>query len=224
MGHEGHRNRLREKAFKDVTETHEKLELLLFSALPRVNTNEIAHDLLDTFGDINGVFCASVEHLTKVQGVGRAAAIQIRNVAGIIREYQIGQCDKTKLLSDETELLKYLVALFVGFPYEVTYMLMFSKAKKYLGYKAIGRGSYQYNTVYLGKAVEYARENGAKSVIMAHNHPDLSPYASDADISTAKTMNACFAKNGMSIHEHFVVFGGMCTKVPTGQNGCRSGK
>ena len=50
--HDGHRERMREKfrknGFNGMAE-HEILEVLLFYALPRVNTNEIAHMLIKHF-------------------------------------------------------------------------------------------------------------------------------------------------------------------------------
>ena len=50
--HYGHRERMRTRFQKSGLEgfqPHEILELLLFYALPRVDTNPIAHDLIDTF-------------------------------------------------------------------------------------------------------------------------------------------------------------------------------
>ncbi len=213
MGHEGHRERLRAKALKEATETHEKLELLLFSALPRVNTNEIAHELLQTFGDINGVFCAPIEQLMLIDGVGKAAAVQIRNVAAIIREYEMTQCPTNQLLDRRNELEQYLISLFAGVPVEITYMLMFSRTKKFLGYKAIGKGDATQNTVFLVKAIRYAYEKKAKSVIMVHNHPNRLPYPSDVDIRSSHAMNVAFSKNGMTVRNHFIVSGGICTEI-----------
>lgn len=47
--HNGHRDRMRNKYINkgiDVFEQHEILEMLLFYAIPRKNTNDIAHELL----------------------------------------------------------------------------------------------------------------------------------------------------------------------------------
>ena len=56
--HAGHRERVRQryletglKGFDDVN----VLELLLFYAMPRQDTNPIAHALLDRFGSLHGV-------------------------------------------------------------------------------------------------------------------------------------------------------------------------
>ena len=71
--HDGHRRRKREQFLQhglDSFAEHEVLELLLFYAISRRDTNETAHRLINTFGSLGGVFGASVEELQRVEGVG----------------------------------------------------------------------------------------------------------------------------------------------------------
>ena len=49
------RAKFERNGFEDFAE-HEILEYMLFDALPRVNTNDIAHRLLDKFGSLYAVF------------------------------------------------------------------------------------------------------------------------------------------------------------------------
>lgn len=75
--HINHRSRLRERYMKlgaDGLDAHELLELFLFDAIPRVDTNPIAHRLLERFGSLWGVFNASESELTEVKGIGEHAA------------------------------------------------------------------------------------------------------------------------------------------------------
>lgn len=54
--HDNHRARMREKVFSGASRSfapHEHLEILLYSSLPRTNTNEAAHALLQCGGDLN---------------------------------------------------------------------------------------------------------------------------------------------------------------------------
>ncbi|MEG1028403.1 MAG: hypothetical protein RSE07_06920, partial [Oscillospiraceae bacterium] len=75
--HTGHRVRLKtrfkEEGLKNFDD-HNVLELLLFYALPQVDTNDIAHSLIDEFGSLSGVFEASVDSLKNVKGIGENAA------------------------------------------------------------------------------------------------------------------------------------------------------
>ena len=76
--HEGHRERVKRRfrqegldSFSDI----QALELLLFYVIPRVDTNPIAHALLDHFGSLSQVLDASPEELMKVPGIGENAAV-----------------------------------------------------------------------------------------------------------------------------------------------------
>jgi DNA repair protein RadC len=54
--HAGHRARLRKRFFEeglDAFEDHQVIELLLFYAIPRRDTNEIAHLLLRRYGSFD---------------------------------------------------------------------------------------------------------------------------------------------------------------------------
>lgn len=82
MVHEGHRKRMNEKlASGGLVLEHERLEMLLFNAYPRKNTNPIAHNLLNAFGSICGVLEADLSELTKIDGVGESVALYLKCVA-----------------------------------------------------------------------------------------------------------------------------------------------
>lgn len=68
--HSGHRKRMRDRFLRDGIDSlqdHEVLELLLFYAIPRQDTNELAHRLLAKFRTLSGVFDAPIEELKRVE-------------------------------------------------------------------------------------------------------------------------------------------------------------
>ncbi|MDE6092189.1 MAG: hypothetical protein K2G14_03740 [Ruminococcus sp.] len=88
--HKGHRERFRQR-FIDTDGNgfcqHEILELLLFYALPRVNTNETAHLIFDKAGSFSDVFELSIEELCSIKGVSQSASSFLRFIADIARKY-----------------------------------------------------------------------------------------------------------------------------------------
>ncbi|MDE5619948.1 MAG: hypothetical protein K2I80_05440, partial [Ruminococcus sp.] len=64
--HKGHRERFRQR-FIDTDGNgfchHEIIELLLFYAIPRVNTNETAHLIIEKAGSFSNIFDWSIEEL-----------------------------------------------------------------------------------------------------------------------------------------------------------------
>ena len=75
--HEGHRSRKKEQ-FRahglDAFADHEVLELLLYYAVPRQDTNPIAHRLMEKFGSLDAVFAADRAALEEVEGIGENAS------------------------------------------------------------------------------------------------------------------------------------------------------
>ena len=68
--HEEHRKRMKEiftnnglSAFSDV----QKIEFILYFAIPRKDTNPIAHNLLDAFGSFDKVLEAPIENLKQLK-------------------------------------------------------------------------------------------------------------------------------------------------------------
>ena len=79
--HDGHRERMKKRFLEhglDNFDDVNALELLLFYALPRKDTNALAHALLDRFGSLAGVLDASAADLLSVDGVGES-------IAGLLR-------------------------------------------------------------------------------------------------------------------------------------------
>ena len=91
--HSGHRDRLRGEflARSESFPDHKVLELLLFYALPRQDTNPIAHDLLERFGSLEGVLDAPPEALAQVKGVGDRSAVLFKAVKELARRYAAGR-------------------------------------------------------------------------------------------------------------------------------------
>ena len=86
--HEGHRSRKKEQ-FRahglDAFADHEVLELLLYYAVPRQDTNPIAHRLMQKFGSLDAVFAADRAALEEVEGVGENASTLLTLIFPLMR-------------------------------------------------------------------------------------------------------------------------------------------
>ena len=92
--HDGHREKMRQRFLKNGLEgyaDHEALELLLYYALPRRDTNPIAHVLMERYGSLAAVLNAPAEDLKMVEGIGESAAVLLRGNLGVVLE-QRPQC------------------------------------------------------------------------------------------------------------------------------------
>ncbi|MBQ1834845.1 MAG: hypothetical protein II111_03925, partial [Oscillospiraceae bacterium] len=95
--HGGHRARLKQRFLEhglDNFNDLNALELLLFYAIPRQDTNEIAHRLLDRFGSFAAVLEATLEELQEIPGVGENTATLLKLIPQIDRRYLMSKTEE----------------------------------------------------------------------------------------------------------------------------------
>ena len=125
--HEGHRERLRRRFAEHGLENFDDvnvLELLLFYVRPRQDTNELAHRLIQHFGDFCKVLEAEETELREVDGVGPKSARLIHTVMAFSRYYNLKK-RKPRAALDQTErAVEYVRPLFLGLRNEVLYLIL----------------------------------------------------------------------------------------------------
>ncbi len=72
--HAGHRQRMYKKLETEELLDTELMEMMLYAAVPRRNTVDLVHNLLERFGSPIAVYCASLEELKSVEGIGDSIA------------------------------------------------------------------------------------------------------------------------------------------------------
>ena len=98
--HTGHRDRLKEKFISfgpEIFSDHELLEMLLFFSIPRINTNDLAHRLIDRFGSLNAVLTAPIDRLVLVDGMGKSSAVLVSLTGALVSR----ACQKAYLKKKE---------------------------------------------------------------------------------------------------------------------------
>ncbi len=207
--HEGHRQRLRQRfataqSLKEFEE-HQILELLLFYAIPRKDTNEIAHSLIKRFGSLAKVLSADITDIAQVEGMGMYSATLIKLTSEVARTFWIaGNKEKVSILGVE-DAINYACALLKGKPYEELFVICLDKSYNVQAYKSISSSSVDTITISVKAVAEIAIRNAAAYVIIAHNHPGGVAVPSDEDI--ALTLKICDGLNllGIGFADHIIV-------------------
>ena len=203
--HDGHRERLRQRFSEhgpDVFADHELLELLLTYAIPRRDTNETAHKLLQRFGSLAGVFAADAASLQTVDGIGPAAAQLLQLEAAIRRRIALSGVPHRNgkpLLNAPHRAARYAELLLSQETDERMYALCLNAQRALLCAVAVGSGSVSELTVYPRTIVELAILRHAHGIILAHNHPSGDPLPSQPDIETTEAIRAALDHDGVSV-------------------------
>lgn len=214
--HEGHRKRVKDKFRahgQEVFEDHELLELLLFFSISRRNTNDTAHLLLERFGTLQGVFDASINELTTVDGIGKSSAVLIKTVGALVHRCKQRQPDTRLKLDSFSSVSRFLADLFDGESEERIYLIALNNSFKLIGYSNLYTGEINFSAATIDKIVKTAFDYNASFVIVAHNHPGGIAVPSQHDIDATIKMTDSFRYLNVSFLEHFVVAGGRCNPI-----------
>lgn len=206
--HDGHRERLRKRFLKDgldVLQDDQVLEILLFYALPRRDTNALARTLLKHFGSIAAVLEAPLWELKKVGGIGDNAAVLLRLITPLARRYLLSRSEVGQVLKDTQACGAYLIPYFFGARSETVYILCLDAKCKVLACRLLQEGGINSAGFSLRKAAEVALSTNASSVILAHNHTNGVAVPSQTDVETTLKMKETLEALGVYLADHIVV-------------------
>ena len=206
--HAGHRERVREKYLKgglDSFADHEVLELLLFYANPRGDTNPIAHELIRKFGSVSQVFDASYDDLITVKGVGEAAATLITLMPGIFRRYSQDKADSVKFINNTDAAAEFLMPRFVGMNNERVGVLFLDVKGRVKNFVFVSDGSLRFAHIDMRRVAQLSLQNNADSVIVAHNHPEGIAAPSRSDIETTKLLINALGVINIRVADHIII-------------------
>lgn len=210
--HSGHRRRLRETYTERGCESmhdHQLLELLLTYAIPRRDTNPLAHRLLskEGFGSLEGLFAADVHEIMKMEGVGESTAVLL-SLVGSMGRRTAAQKVRGKRLNTPHAAMEYCKALSFKGNNESMYVISLDKSHRVLSADRISTGTPGEVTLYPRTVVEIALNRGAQNVMLCHNHPsgDLKP--SREDLNTTSLIIGALTPIGIVLNDHIIVGGG----------------
>lgn len=157
-------------ARQDSFPDHKVLELLLFYALPRCDTNEVAHALLERFGSLSGVLDADASEVQQVDKVGIHAAVLFKAVKEIARRYLAARVSTDNIIRSTRDAYVLLRPYFFGARSELLYALYTDGKYKTLGIRKVGEGTVTSVRISTRPVAEAAFSLNAACVIIAHNH------------------------------------------------------
>lgn len=206
--HAGHRNRMRqrfrENGFKGM-HPHEILEMLLFYSVPRRDTNELAHKLIERFGSLSGVFEASEEQLTSVDGITKSSATLIKMIIPLYSEYK-KEVGLAKRLKNSTESGEFLLDYYAGMLQERVTVICLDSGCRVLCFDSVCDGDVSNVVVNFRKLVELIMKYPLTTgVIVVHNHPGGIALPSREDISATVNLKKTLETMGITLVDHIIV-------------------
>ena len=209
-----HRKRLRERFLEaggDALPDYELLELLLFAALPRIDTKSLAKTLIDKFGSYQAVLRASPEELMSVKGIKESAAVAIKAVEAAALRLARKDLKERPVLASWTGVIDYLRMRMGHGDVEQLRILFLDAKNGVIEDEELQRGTVNHTAVYPREIIRRALDHGATALILVHNHPSGDPTPSRADIEMTRQVREAAEKIGVALHDHVIVARGRHT-------------
>ncbi len=206
--HAGHRERMIEKFLKSplAFSDHEILEVLLFYAIPRKNTNDIAHRLLKTFGTIEKVFTASSDELKSVNGIGDKAATEIMVIGRLI-----DIVSKKELLDERlstlAELKEVLIEYFYGIRDEKFLLILLDAKYKVITKITFSDKNREQVTADIPEIAKAFALHKPTFAVISHNHPSGNIEPSKEDDATTQKIDVLCNIHCVKLIDHVIVSG-----------------
>lgn len=205
--HSGHRQRMLKKYLEhgiDCFEEHEILEIFLYTAYSRRNTNDISHQLINKFGSLQGVLNAGYHELVEEDNVGITAAALISFMKDFARKYNTAEMSGMRLHNTDTardfcfELMKKLAS-------EEAHALFLDKSMNLIGESLIASGSRCAVEFDLRTIVTKAIHTQCSNLILTHNHPGGVLLATSADVAATRRVASALKNIGINLMDHIIV-------------------
>ena len=205
--HEGHRQRLYQK-LKDGDNLfeHELLEMLLFNAYPRKNTNPVAHELLKRFPSISAVLAAGYDELISVPGVGEQVALYLMCVGKCVARGN--DADSFAAVTCRGDMAELVKIRFAKKTEEVLELYFFDKNGKLRRICSFTSGECHRVTVRPEEVIKLISSSRPYGMVIAHNHTSGSPRPSVADDDFTRECQVICSMNNVRLYDHMIYASG----------------
>ncbi len=206
--HSGHRKRVKANVIKNgfsQLEEHRLLELMLFYSIPREDTNELAHKLINHFGSFEDVFKADIPQLERVDGVGENTAVMIAAMGETFKRISKAKPPKKRVYKNTEDLKELAVSLLKGEKTEKVILMCFDTKKSLKRYTVISEGDENSSEIDMKEIMKNLLDSGSSLAVLAHNHPTSSAEPSAFDIDSTRMVCVTLRKIGYALADHIIV-------------------
>lgn len=219
--HDHHRERMRNKFFNhglDGFTEHEVLEIVLYYAIGRVNTNNIAHRLIDKFGSFKNVVDAPLNELKQIQGIGEVSATLLKLIPQLSRLYFCQSSNHhNKKITTAEDAIDHLIPRYIGSNVEECYVMLLNKRLEVINTIRIASGNTKSVNIDHVKIVKAATIHDANFVIISHNHI-VYDLPSDTDVANTYMLAEHLSIADIVLIDHIIICGHIARSLTkTGQ-------
>lgn len=204
-----YQQRLRERFLESKLLDCEILELLLSYAVQDDRVHILTDDLIKIFGGVHGLLTAPVEELESTGGLDRDVAIFIKSIYEIMLVDYKNYLEQSPIFNNQNVLKRYCRLGLSGKTEEEFHVIYLDANDRLLSRDLHSKGTVDHSTVYPREILKRAININAASVVLAHNHTNVSASFSMEDIQATIQIRDMLSVVNIRVCDHLLVAGGI---------------
>lgn len=168
---------------------------------------DLARELLQVFGSLNGIFAASLEQISLIKGMGSSKYVQLQAIFEMSRRALAEEMQARDVMNSPQQVRDFLSLKLGGLPREVFLVMFLDAQNRVLAHEEMFAGTLTQTSVHPREIVKRALYYNAGAVILAHNHPSGVAEPSRADEMITAQLKAALDLVDVRVLDHFVVAG-----------------
>ena len=186
----------------------ELIALLLRTGMKGVSVLQLAQQMLDHFGGLQGLLHAGPNELKGIKGIkglGPAKRAEIAAVIELARRALTRELNQQPVFDAPDKVKTYLQLQLGALGHEVFAVLFLDAQTRLIKLEEMFRGTLTQAAVYPREVVKRALDLQASAVIFAHNHPSGAAEPSRADELLTQTLKSALTLVDIRVLDHLVV-------------------
>jgi len=211
--YKNHRSRLRNKFmhYPESLQEYEIVELLLTYVIPQKDVKEISKNLLNTFGNIMGIFEASEEDLRAIPYIKDNFITLLKLIKEINAIYRKQLASVIPVTKSMEEIVQYCIEKFSEEKEEKFYVIYLDSNYHIIKDKPFPASEFHYDgtvdktVVYTRQIIKEGLDRKASAMIISHNHPNGCLEPSEYDINLTKLLALSAETVSINLYDHLIV-------------------
>ena len=157
----------------------------------------------------------SIEEITKIKGMGRIKAIQLKATCELANRMNLPSNYKKTQIKEPNDVVKILMDEMQYEKREIAKIILLDKKCNILKIKDIAIGGNNFVSIGMKDILSDAVKINAPRIILVHNHPSGNSTPSKQDIEVTKKLELVVKLLGIKLIDHIVIGKGEYTSIKT---------
>lgn len=198
------RERLERSGPESLT-TPQLLAILFRTGTSKRNAVEVAEELFRELGGLAGIATASLEELSRVPGIGRVKAIEVKAAVELGKRLAATTEEVKPVIRAPEDVAQLMMADLRYETREHLIALLLDVRHRVRHTRTISTGTLTESLVHPREVFREAIRFSAAAMILVHNHPSGDPEPSPQDIATTRRLAEAGRLLGIDVLDHVII-------------------